>query len=90
MIYLPGDSEGYYFFQVHMRFCFAIKYIGPWNIINDMDSFFPMLRINILGFQDNKVEHLIHDMELLTPNSKFLGKLRPKKQYFGCFKQQQF
>lgn len=49
-----------------------------------------MVNINILGFQDDKKEQIIYDIDLLTPNGKFLGKLRLKKQYLGRSKQQQF
>lgn len=47
-------------------------------------------RNNILGFQDDKIEHLIYDMGLLIPNSKFLGRLRPKEEYLRCSRRQQF
>ena len=65
-----------------MRFCFIMKYIGPWSIIDNIGPFFSMLNINILSFHTNKIKYIIHDIGPLIPNSKFLGRLKLKKQYF--------
>ena len=44
-----------------------------------MCLFFLMIIINILDFQEDKIEHIIYKIDLLTPNRKFLSKLRHKK-----------
>lgn len=43
-----------------------------------------------MGIQDDKIEHIIHDIGSFTPNGKSLSRLRPKKQYLECSKWQQF
>lgn len=36
------------------------------------------------------MEHIIYNIDLFISNSKSLDKLRPKKQYFGRLRRQQF